>query len=109
MRLVPCARIAHLGLSPQQSTVPFAANLIALRVPTVLRIGGRRVVIYPADHTPAHVHVIGDGCEALFLIADPVVLRENYGFPVRTLTRITAELEAQRDVLLEAWRRIHGA
>jgi len=31
---------------------------------TVDRIGGRRVVIYPNDHRPAHVHVIGNGCEA---------------------------------------------
>lgn len=83
--------------------------MINCRVPTVLGIGGLRVVIYPADHTPAHVHVIGDGCEALFLIGDPVMLRENYGFPVRTLTRIKVELEAHRDPLLEAWRRIHGA
>ncbi|WP_199271807.1 DUF4160 domain-containing protein [Pseudoduganella flava] len=25
-----------------------------------------RVVIYPNDHRPAHVHVIGPGCEAVF-------------------------------------------
>ena len=77
-------------------------------MPTVLRIGGLRVVIYPADHTPAHVHVIGDGCEALFLIADAVVLRENYGFSVRVIARIRVELEANRGALLDAWRRIHG-
>ena len=76
-------------------------------MPTVLRIGGLRVVIYPADHTPAHVHVIGDGCEALFVIAEPVALRENYGFPPRSLSRIRKALEAHRDDLLEAWRRIH--
>jgi hypothetical protein len=28
-------------------------------VPTVLRFDGFRVVIYPNDHRPAHVHVIG--------------------------------------------------
>ena len=36
-------------------------------MPTVLRIGGLRVVIYPNDHRPAHVHVIGDG-EAVFIL-----------------------------------------
>jgi hypothetical protein len=30
-------------------------------MPTVLRIGGLRVVIYPNDHPPAHVHVLGPG------------------------------------------------
>ncbi|WHZ20694.1 MAG: hypothetical protein OJF55_002843 [Rhodanobacteraceae bacterium] len=28
-------------------------------MPTILRLGGLRVVIYPNDHRPAHVHVIG--------------------------------------------------
>jgi hypothetical protein len=28
-------------------------------MPTVLRVGGLRVVIYPNDHPPAHVHVLG--------------------------------------------------
>jgi hypothetical protein len=30
-------------------------------MPTVLRIGGLRVLIYPNDHPPAHVHVLGAG------------------------------------------------
>jgi hypothetical protein len=30
-------------------------------MPTVLRIGGLRVVIYPNDHPPAHVQVLGPG------------------------------------------------
>jgi len=28
-------------------------------MPTVLRFEGLRAVIYPNDHRPAHVHVIG--------------------------------------------------
>ncbi len=35
-------------------------------MPTVLRFAGLRAVIYTNDHRPAHVHVIGDGCEAVF-------------------------------------------
>jgi hypothetical protein len=27
---------------------------------------GLRVVVYPNDYRPAHVHVIGHGCEAVF-------------------------------------------
>ncbi|HEY2609796.1 MAG TPA: DUF4160 domain-containing protein [Reyranella sp.] len=30
-------------------------------MPTVLRIGGLRIMIYSSDHRPAHVHVIGGG------------------------------------------------
>lgn len=52
-------------------------------MPTVLRIDGLRVVIYPNDHRPAHVHVIGADAEAVFELYPrhgPVVLRESIGF-----------------------------
>jgi hypothetical protein len=35
-------------------------------MPTVLRVAGLRIVIYFADHRPAHVHVVGRGGEAVF-------------------------------------------
>jgi hypothetical protein len=35
-------------------------------MPTVFRIGATRVVTYPNDHRPAHVHVIGLGKQAVF-------------------------------------------
>jgi hypothetical protein len=59
-------------------------------LPTVLRFGGLRVVIYPNDHRPAHVHAIGRGGEAVFNLncpAGPVELRENYGFSRREIVR----------------------
>ena len=40
-------------------------------MPTVLRFDGLRVVIYPDDHRPAHVHVIGAGGEAVFILNCP--------------------------------------
>lgn len=40
-------------------------------MPTVARLGGLRVVIYPNDHRPAHVHVIGAGNEAIFVLNCP--------------------------------------
>lgn len=60
-------------------------------MPIVLRFDGLRVVIYPNDHRPAHVHVIGRGCEAVFDLhcpAGPVELRENYGLSRRELTKV---------------------
>lgn len=80
-------------------------------MPTVLRFAGLRVVIYPNDHRPAHVHVIGDGCEAVFELhcpSGPVVVRENYGFRRQQLTRIVLQLSAHRDKLCQEWERIHG-
>jgi len=64
-------------------------------VPSVLRFGGLRVAVYPNDHRPAHVHVMGRGCEAVFDLncpAGPVDLRENYTFSRRNLGRIQKEL-----------------
>jgi hypothetical protein len=52
-------------------------------VPTVLRIGGLRVVIWPNDHRPADVHVKGSGGAAVFNLncpGGPSALRESYGF-----------------------------
>ena len=80
-------------------------------MPTVLRIGTLRVVIYPNDHRPAHVHVIGQGCEAVFDLRcpnGPPELRENYRFGSRELNRLEAALSANLAVLCGEWERIHG-
>lgn len=80
-------------------------------MPTVLRIGALRVVVYPNDHRPPHVHVIGNGHEAVFMVNEPVgsvVLRENYGFSARELARIQRVLEANVAALMSAWEGIHG-
>lgn len=81
-------------------------------MPTVLWIGKLRVVVYPNDHRPAHVHVIGQGHESVWELnrgLRAVTRRENYGFPARVLARIARALEANRTDLLAAWERIHGA
>jgi hypothetical protein len=80
-------------------------------MPTVLWIGKLRVVIYPNDHRPAHVHVMGQGHEGVFELNRPaggVTLRENYGFGRRDLARIAAALIENLLELLAAWERIHG-
>jgi hypothetical protein len=80
-------------------------------MPTVLRFAGLSVVIYPADHVPSHVHVLGGGMEAVFNLecpGGPIVVRENYGFPRRTLTRIRKMLDRSIDTLCDKWRMIHG-
>jgi len=77
-------------------------------VPTVLRIGNLRVVIYPNDHRPAHVHVIGPGPEASFYLncpTGPVTLCENDGFSSRELNRVEAILNKY---VVEFMRRVEG-
>jgi hypothetical protein len=80
-------------------------------MPTVLRIGALRVGIYPNDHRPAHVHVIGQGHEAVFVLNTPlssVSLRENYGFTRHDLTASARALAANLRFLMRAWEEIHG-
>jgi hypothetical protein len=80
-------------------------------MPTVHRFDGLRVVVYPNDHRPAHVHVMGKGCEAVFMLnapRGPVELRENYGFTARELAAIQRELLAHLKRLDAEWRAIHG-
>jgi hypothetical protein len=81
-------------------------------MPTVLRFGGLRVVVYPNDHRPAHVHVIGQGHEAVFELNVPmggVALRENYGFSRSDLAEVACKLVGNLALLVAEWEKIHGA
>ena len=69
------------------------------------------MVIYPNDHRPAHIHVIGRGWEAVFNLncpAGPVEMRENYGFPRPEIGRIENVLTNHLTALCSAWENIHG-
>jgi hypothetical protein len=80
-------------------------------MPTVHRFDGLRVVIYPNDHRPAHVHVQGAGGEAVFFLncpGGPPELRESYGFKLSEVRRIERALVAVLATLCEEWRSIHA-
>lgn len=80
-------------------------------MPTILRFDGLRAVIYPSDHRPAHVHVVGNGGEAVFFLGcpdGPPVLRESYAFSAAQLNKIARQLEAELASLCLKWREIHG-
>ena len=80
-------------------------------MPTVLRIGGLRVVIWSNDHRPAHVQVKGAEGEAVFNLHCPggsPALRESYGFRLADLNWIEDALAAAITALCAEWRTIHG-
>ena len=80
-------------------------------MPTLLREGGFRVVVYTNDHRPAHVHVQGDSGEAVFELhcpKGPPELREVYGFRHHVLNRIAAMLSGHLDELCAGWSKVHG-
>ncbi|MBV8594562.1 MAG: DUF4160 domain-containing protein [Caulobacteraceae bacterium] len=80
-------------------------------MPTVLRFDGLRVVLYPNDHRPPHVHVRGAGSEAVFNLNcpdGPPPLRGSFGFATSALNRIQSALTANLAALCDAWERVHG-
>lgn len=79
-------------------------------MPTVMRLDGLRIVICPNDHRPAHVHVIGAGGEAVFVLHcpdGPPGLRESYGFKRSELSRIEGMLAGIVPALCAEWKVIH--
>ena len=81
-------------------------------MPTVDRISRQRVVIYPRDHRPAHVHVIGKDKEAVFNLhcpKGPPELRENYRFSQTELSRIKAALAQRLEHLCVSWSVFHDS
>lgn len=81
-------------------------------MPTILRLDGFRVVIYPNDHSPAHVHVISKTAEAVFELhcgEGPVTVRESYNLKKRELRRLMNELDLQLSLLCDEWENIHDA
>ena len=79
-------------------------------MPTVLRFRGLRM-IYSYDHRPPPVHVIGPGAEARIALGDegerPWVMT-NDGLSRRHVVEALAEIERNRDLLIQRWREIHG-
>lgn len=77
-------------------------------MPTVLRVGGLRFVVYPNDHSPAHVHVLGPGWVVVVNLQGPEV-REVVGpCTLRDARRVLDLVAAHRVALSDAWRRFHG-
>jgi len=80
-------------------------------MPTLFRFQGVRVVIYPNDHRPAHVHVLADAGEAVFILncpRGPLELRENLAFEPADLRRIAIALSSRLGESCLHWSLIHG-
>jgi hypothetical protein len=65
-----------------------------------------RIVIFPRDHEPPHIHAIGPGAEAVFRLNNLELIRSR-GFDSRAVEKIRQFLETRRNELLEAWNEIH--
>lgn len=80
-------------------------------MPSVLRIDGLRVMMFPNDHPPPHVHVFGKGGEALFYLGCPLgppTLRDRYRFSSTEVNRIRIALQPHVPQLCALWEEMHG-
>ena len=76
-------------------------------MPVVLRFGRFSFVIYPQDHTPAHVHVKAADAEARFEIETGKCLAV-YGFKQNSINQLAEIIEQNKDLLMEQWNEYQG-
>ncbi|HEY9906191.1 MAG TPA: DUF4160 domain-containing protein [Thermosynechococcaceae cyanobacterium] len=81
-------------------------------MPTVHREDGFKVLIYPNDHLPCHVHVFKAGGEVIIQLgsdAAPSAIDQIYGdISDRQVSKALQIVQANQEKLLEAWNGIHG-
>lgn len=79
-------------------------------MPTIVIKNGFRIVIYPDDHLPPHVHVFKSDQEVKINLGDfnlaPSLIE---AWMNKKDTRKAFELVIEnQEILIEAWREIHG-
>jgi Domain of unknown function (DUF4160) len=81
-------------------------------MPTVFTIRNIRVVIYPNDHPPPHVHAVKrSGAFAKFELncpEGPVVLVRQKDFKLVEINEIGNEIATQLQKICKQWSNIHG-
>ena len=79
-------------------------------MPTVLRVKGFRVMIYlpPAEHGPAHVHVMNAAGKAKIELAPIRVVKVWRRMTDAEVRAAAGIVEDNVDYLSSEWRRIHG-
>jgi hypothetical protein len=80
-------------------------------MPTVLRTGSLRFVMWLNDHSPAHVHVFSGNAEARIELGSQGVhprLVVNCGMKRADLAAALRAAHEHQAALLDRWRGIHG-
>lgn len=77
-------------------------NIGVLLAPTIFRIWNMKVIVFPKDHFPPHVHVWSPEAEAKFDMRSWECI-ESYGFTANSLKRIRQYLKEREATLWEAW------
>ncbi len=81
-------------------------------MPVVFRERGFRFFFYSNEgnpREPVHIHVERDEIEAKFWVIPEVRLAYNDGYSARTLRELQGIVEAQRNLIVEAWNDHFGS
>jgi hypothetical protein len=77
----------------------------------IARIDGLIVVIYPHDHAPPHVHMLGPDGEIIYELncpTGPVSIREVRGYSEREARKLAKRVNELVPFLCSAWKGIHA-
>lgn len=81
-------------------------------MPTIVRKDGYRVVIYPNDHDPSHVHVLKGDSEVRVNLGDenikPSLITIRGSISDKEVVRGLDLVIANQEICLAKWREIHG-
>lgn len=76
---------------------------------TVHRAYGFRFVIFSNDHSPAHVHVFGQGGEARIVLEGPGGITLDWVASISRgdVRKLMQEVQREQERLIAMWRTIH--
>ncbi len=79
-------------------------------MPTIVRVGALRIIIYPDDHDPPHVHVLGDGETKIGLGNSPIEIIVVFSANTKANERRRAEAAVREHhaLLQRKWDELHG-
>jgi Domain of unknown function (DUF4160) len=81
-------------------------------MPTILKKDGFRIVIYPNDHLPSHVHVLKSGSEVRIDLgskeAEPSLISIFGDISDKDVVKALDLVKEHQANLLSKWREIHG-
>ena len=85
---------------------------LGINMPTVHREDSFRVVIYPNDHLPRHVHVFKAGAEVIIQLGSETqapLLDQIYGaIGNKEVAQALKIVRIKQLKLIAAWKKIHG-
>ena len=76
-------------------------------MPTVIKQDGFRIVIWPNDHLPPHVHVFKGDSEVKIALVEPKVFNIEGKISNKDISKSLSLVIEYQVKLLEKWREIH--